>query len=182
MNGQCVTTQDGYFYVSAICLALGVFILVVYTIPTAKRLQGETRSSPPNFDGSLTNTFSITCDQMAGVFCVVIYVAQQLSYNSSAIWKSRMPALSIFTHVIGLGWVPAGSMRAFLRKPEGCTTFSDTTTTILANSSLAQTHFSIKWQPQPCTLVRNGCASNPHQPRVLYKRISTPEAQPRSRA
>lgn len=51
MNGQCVTTQDGYFYVSAICISLGVLILVVYTIPTAKRLQGESHSSTPNLAG-----------------------------------------------------------------------------------------------------------------------------------
>lgn len=55
------------------------------------------------------NNFSITCNQMAGVFCLVIYVAQQLSHNSPVIWKSRMSALRIFIHVITLGRVPAES-------------------------------------------------------------------------
>ena len=41
MNGQCVTTQDGYYYVSGICLTLGLLALVIYIIPTAKRLEGE---------------------------------------------------------------------------------------------------------------------------------------------
>jgi len=39
MNGRCVTIQDGYYYVSAICLTLGLLALVVYIIPTAKRLE-----------------------------------------------------------------------------------------------------------------------------------------------
>lgn len=41
MSGQCVTTQDGYYYVSAICMGLGVLTLVLYIIPTARRLEGE---------------------------------------------------------------------------------------------------------------------------------------------
>ena len=41
MSGQCVTTQDGYYYVSAICVGLGVLSLVLYIIPTARRLEGE---------------------------------------------------------------------------------------------------------------------------------------------
>ncbi|KAF9787012.1 MFS general substrate transporter [Thelephora terrestris] len=39
MSGQCVTTQDGYYYVSAICMGLGVLTLVLYIIPTARRLE-----------------------------------------------------------------------------------------------------------------------------------------------
>ena len=45
MNGRCETIQDGYYYVSAICIALGVLTLVLYIIPTAKRLEGKPRSS-----------------------------------------------------------------------------------------------------------------------------------------
>ena len=41
MNGHCVTEQDGYYYVSAICIALGVLTLILYIIPTAKRLEGK---------------------------------------------------------------------------------------------------------------------------------------------
>ena len=41
MNGQCVTTQDGYYFVSAICVSLGFLALVLYIIPTARRLEGE---------------------------------------------------------------------------------------------------------------------------------------------
>lgn len=74
MNGRCVTTQDGYYYVSAICITLGFLILVVYIIPTAKRLQGESHSSTSDSDGSLTDIRSIARNQMAGVFCIVIYV------------------------------------------------------------------------------------------------------------
>jgi len=39
MNGQCVTIQDGYYYVSAICIVLGVLTYVIFIIPTAKRLE-----------------------------------------------------------------------------------------------------------------------------------------------
>lgn len=51
MNGQCVTTQDGYYYVSAICIGLGVLALVLYIIPTARRLEGKPRSPASGFGG-----------------------------------------------------------------------------------------------------------------------------------
>ena len=41
ISGECVTEQDGYYYVSAICMIFGVLFLVGYIIPTARRLQGE---------------------------------------------------------------------------------------------------------------------------------------------
>ncbi|KAG6381373.1 acetyl-coenzyme A transporter 1-domain-containing protein [Boletus reticuloceps] len=52
INGECVTEQDGYYYVSAICVIFGVLFLVGYVIPTARRLQGELVSS---LRGVLTN-------------------------------------------------------------------------------------------------------------------------------
>ena len=76
---------------------------------------------------------------------------------------------------------PTWGRRGVLEKTCKCATPSDTTT-ILANTSFAQRHISIKWRLQPCTLVRNGCANNPYQHRALPRRIYTPEAQPRSRA
>jgi len=39
INGECITERDGYYYVSAICLALGVVSVLFYIIPTARRLQ-----------------------------------------------------------------------------------------------------------------------------------------------
>lgn len=39
IGGDCVTERDGYYYVSSICVAIGVVSLVVYIIPTARRLQ-----------------------------------------------------------------------------------------------------------------------------------------------
>lgn len=36
-----MTEQDGYYYVSAICVIFGVVFLVGYIIPTARKLQGE---------------------------------------------------------------------------------------------------------------------------------------------
>ena len=41
ISGECVTKQDGYYYISAICLIFGVVFLVGYIIPTARKLQGE---------------------------------------------------------------------------------------------------------------------------------------------
>ena len=41
INGECVTEQDGYYYISAICMIFGVVFLVGYIMPTARRLQGE---------------------------------------------------------------------------------------------------------------------------------------------
>ncbi|KAF8588471.1 MFS general substrate transporter [Ramaria rubella] len=39
VGGNCITERDGYYYVSSICVALGVLSLVFYIIPTARRLQ-----------------------------------------------------------------------------------------------------------------------------------------------
>jgi len=39
LNGECMTEQDGYYYVSALCLTVGLLSLVFYIIPTARRLQ-----------------------------------------------------------------------------------------------------------------------------------------------
>ncbi|KIO02317.1 hypothetical protein M404DRAFT_16043 [Pisolithus tinctorius Marx 270] len=39
IGGECVTEQDGYYYVSVICVTFGVIFLVSYIIPTARRLQ-----------------------------------------------------------------------------------------------------------------------------------------------
>ena len=50
MSGQCVITQDGYYYVSAICLVLGTLTLVLYIIPTARRLEGKSYSTGPGFN------------------------------------------------------------------------------------------------------------------------------------
>ncbi|KAF8491293.1 acetyl-coenzyme A transporter 1-domain-containing protein [Gautieria morchelliformis] len=38
-GGDCVIERDGYYYVSSMCVAIGVVSLVVYIIPTARRLQ-----------------------------------------------------------------------------------------------------------------------------------------------
>lgn len=40
LGGQCITEQDGYYIVSAICLAIGILTVVFYMIPTARKLQG----------------------------------------------------------------------------------------------------------------------------------------------
>lgn len=47
-----MTEQDGYYYISAICMIFGVFFLVGYIIPTARKLQGELGSS---LSGMLTD-------------------------------------------------------------------------------------------------------------------------------
>jgi len=41
LSGECVTERDGYYWVSSICVAIGVVTLLVYIIPTARRLQSE---------------------------------------------------------------------------------------------------------------------------------------------
>lgn len=40
LQGKCVMERDGYYYVSSICVALGIVTLIFYIIPTARRLQG----------------------------------------------------------------------------------------------------------------------------------------------
>jgi len=49
MNGQCVTKQDGYYYVSAICIILGILTCALFIVPTARRLEGEPDYQPPIF-------------------------------------------------------------------------------------------------------------------------------------
>jgi len=39
IKGICVSERDGYYIVSAICLAFGVIFLVTFIIPTARKLQ-----------------------------------------------------------------------------------------------------------------------------------------------
>lgn len=39
INGQCITETDGYYIVSAICMGLGLLALLVFIIPTARKLQ-----------------------------------------------------------------------------------------------------------------------------------------------
>jgi hypothetical protein len=39
-GGYCVVTRDGYYIMSAFCVAAGATLLVWYILPTVKRLQG----------------------------------------------------------------------------------------------------------------------------------------------
>ncbi|GJJ13956.1 hypothetical protein Clacol_008213 [Clathrus columnatus] len=39
IGGMCITEKDGYYFVSIICVVLGLVSLVFYIIPTARRLQ-----------------------------------------------------------------------------------------------------------------------------------------------
>jgi hypothetical protein len=41
IGGTCITERDGYFITTGLCLALGVTGVVIFIIPTARRLQGE---------------------------------------------------------------------------------------------------------------------------------------------
>ncbi|KAM5534345.1 hypothetical protein V8D89_011938 [Ganoderma adspersum] len=40
LGGECVTVQDGYYIVSAICIGFGLLSVIFFLIPTAKKLQG----------------------------------------------------------------------------------------------------------------------------------------------
>ena len=97
MNGQCVTIQDGYYYVSAVCVALGIVTCVLYVVPTARRLEGEPCSLSLRFGGLLRYLFSVACGKMAGILYILIYVAQQhvtLALHSVqylVIWKTQPP-------------------------------------------------------------------------------------------
>lgn len=51
INGECITETDGYYIVSAICMLFGLFFLVAFIIPTARRLQGR-RFSFHSFPGA----------------------------------------------------------------------------------------------------------------------------------
>lgn len=39
VGGICTTERDGYYAMSAICVIVGVIVLVTYVKPTARRLQ-----------------------------------------------------------------------------------------------------------------------------------------------
>ena len=41
INGICTTEQDGYYIVSAICMAFGIVFLLAFILPTARKLQGQ---------------------------------------------------------------------------------------------------------------------------------------------
>jgi hypothetical protein len=41
VGGHCVVTQDGYYIMSAACVALGAAVLVGFVLPTVRRLQCE---------------------------------------------------------------------------------------------------------------------------------------------
>ncbi|KAJ7693586.1 acetyl-coenzyme A transporter 1-domain-containing protein [Mycena rosella] len=40
IGGDCITETDGYYMVSGLCMAFGVAFLVLYIMPTARKLQG----------------------------------------------------------------------------------------------------------------------------------------------
>ena len=40
LGGECVTERDGYFIVSALCVCFGILSVLLFLIPTAKKLQG----------------------------------------------------------------------------------------------------------------------------------------------
>lgn len=41
INGVCITHRDGYYAMSALCMILGVILLVGFIIPKALKLQGK---------------------------------------------------------------------------------------------------------------------------------------------
>jgi hypothetical protein len=41
INGECITISDGYYSISALCMVVGVIILVGFVIPKARKLQGK---------------------------------------------------------------------------------------------------------------------------------------------
>lgn len=43
LGGQCLTTRDGYYWISSICIILGAILLVTFIQPAARRLQSEFR-------------------------------------------------------------------------------------------------------------------------------------------
>ena len=66
IGGDCVTERDGYYYVSSLCVALGVFSLVFYIIPTARRLQCTWSILMVALTEVMPNLYSTTCKQMEG--------------------------------------------------------------------------------------------------------------------
>lgn len=45
-GGTCVVQQDGYYIMSAVCVAAGGAILLWFVLPTVRRLQCEYRADP----------------------------------------------------------------------------------------------------------------------------------------
>ena len=41
ISGKCITISDGYYSISALCMVVGVIILVTFVIPRALKLQGQ---------------------------------------------------------------------------------------------------------------------------------------------
>jgi len=174
MNGQCVVIQDGYYYVSVICIVLGVLACVLYIIPTAKRLEGEPRSPASGFDRSLTRLCSIACDQMAGSLCTVTYVAQQHrspSYNLSGYLENPNTIIALnliaflrrvesrdyfraspswgFAGVLEKTWKLCNLLRYYDNDPRELFSCSNTFTDTMATTTM---HFGPEWmrkQPTP---------------------------------
>jgi len=40
-KGTCVVHTDGYYIVSAICMSLGVILVIAFILPTARKLQSK---------------------------------------------------------------------------------------------------------------------------------------------
>lgn len=45
INGECIAISDGYYSISALCMVLGVILLVAFIIPKARKLQGQSKYS-----------------------------------------------------------------------------------------------------------------------------------------
>ena len=56
LGGDCVTEQDGYYIVSAICMGFGILSVLFFLIPTARKLQGALRGM---FDNAQTLTITL---------------------------------------------------------------------------------------------------------------------------
>jgi PAT family acetyl-CoA transporter-like MFS transporter 1 len=41
INGDCITTRDGYYLISGLCMILGLILVVGFIIPRALKLQGQ---------------------------------------------------------------------------------------------------------------------------------------------
>lgn len=66
IGGECITERDGYYYVSSVCVVLGVLSLVLYIIPTARRLQGTLTLSFSLSDHRNNVSFSQRCPSVSG--------------------------------------------------------------------------------------------------------------------
>ena len=61
LGGQCVTEQDGYYIVSALCVGFGLLSVLFFLIPTAKKLQGALlRLSPLYFADGYTKAVPVS--------------------------------------------------------------------------------------------------------------------------